>query len=626
MNSIDPAFGNFGDDFGIAGWIGRDTERVVLYFTKIEDSGTVAKTMTYNGHRYERYDYHLTWTEAKAFCESKGGHLVSITSEEEQAKVEELLGYCPFGVYYIGGIDANESGNWSWVSGESFASYQNWDTDYPEGMHQDPGEPYSAIIGNENPPNKQVGEWVDCPNEKTGGFYGKQNCGFICEYENFYTVSYDANGGSDAPASQLKAEGVSLTLTTACPTNTILYNFMGWATDPSATVPEYYGGETYAVDADMTLYAVWERNCMLSFDANGGTGGPAPGLVRPNCSAYIDQDIPVYDGYRFLGWATGSTATEAEYQPGDQITITQDTVLYAVWKKVLSSDWRDTRPAGVADDLTETITQYRSSSKETTSSTESTLDSWTLTGSQQVWGDYGNWSEWSTNAVSKSDSRDVQTTAMYRYYYYLCPSCGRHEPFTGTSDCGNYTLSGSNWVEKWFPTPYSQSNSQTFSYSSEKRYTTSLGDNQTWCFSSGNLNDMAVGTKDKGGSSDVVITTGYRYRDRTSATEYLFERWSDWSDWSDTPVAESDSVRVETRTLYRCVVDGDRVMTLPGGVTEIGSEAFQGIGGDAVIIPNGVTSIADDAFDPGMIIIGETGSEAENYAARNARVFIPLDE
>ena len=137
---------------------------------------------------------------------------------------------------------------------------------------------------------------------------------------------------------------------------------------------------------------------------------------------------------------------------------------------------------------------------------------------------------------------------------------------------------------------------------------------------------MAVGTKDKGGSSDVVITTGYRYRDRTSATEYLFERWSDWSDWSDTPVAESDSVRVETRTLYRCVVDGDRVMTLPGGVTEIGSEAFQGIGGDAVIIPNGVTSIADDAFDPGMIIIGETGSEAENYAARNARVFIPLDE
>ena len=45
----------------------------------------------YNGHRYQLFDEGMTWEEAKAYCEELGGHLVVITSEDEQEAVQSLL-------------------------------------------------------------------------------------------------------------------------------------------------------------------------------------------------------------------------------------------------------------------------------------------------------------------------------------------------------------------------------------------------------------------------------------------------------------------------------------------------------------------------------------------------------
>ena len=124
---------------------------------------------------------------------------------------------------------------------------------------------------------------------------------------------------------------------------------------------------------------------------------------------------------------------------------------------------------------------------------------------------YGSWSSWTLSPVSSSSTRQVRTKTFYRYYCFLCPVCGGREPFQGTSDCHQYTLSMSNAVTKWFSTPYSQCSSSTYSYSTAKRYTYSLGDGLRWNFSSGNLYDTAVGTKDTD-SAAIVIKTGYSYR------------------------------------------------------------------------------------------------------------------
>ena len=79
-----------------------------------------------------------------------------------------------------------------------------------------------------------------------------------------YTVSYNANGGSGAPSSQIKYYGKALTLSTSKPTRTG-YTFKGWATTQARANDgyiDYSSGGT--VDANtnsaLTLYAVWDLN------------------------------------------------------------------------------------------------------------------------------------------------------------------------------------------------------------------------------------------------------------------------------------------------------------------------------------------------------------------------------
>lgn len=74
---------------------------------------------------------------------------------------------------------------------------------------------------------------------------------------NTYTVKYDANGGSDAPASQTKTYGVNLTLSTTKPTRPN-YNFLGWGTSKTSTTVSHVPGSIYTKNSEATLYAVWE--------------------------------------------------------------------------------------------------------------------------------------------------------------------------------------------------------------------------------------------------------------------------------------------------------------------------------------------------------------------------------
>lgn len=70
-----------------------------------------------------------------------------------------------------------------------------------------------------------------------------------------YTVTYNANGGTNAPASQTKTYGVDLTLSADIPTYSG-YNFQGWSTTDSGGV-EYNPSGTYTANSAVTLYAVW---------------------------------------------------------------------------------------------------------------------------------------------------------------------------------------------------------------------------------------------------------------------------------------------------------------------------------------------------------------------------------
>ena len=85
----------------------------------------VVSRLSWNGHTYELYDKGVTWLEAKNACESLGGYLACITSEEEQETLELLLQDENRVYYWLGGTDEIEEGNWKWLSGERW-HYTNW--------------------------------------------------------------------------------------------------------------------------------------------------------------------------------------------------------------------------------------------------------------------------------------------------------------------------------------------------------------------------------------------------------------------------------------------------------------------------------------------------------------------
>jgi len=72
-----------------------------------------------------------------------------------------------------------------------------------------------------------------------------------------YTVTFDANGGENAPEVQTKTHDTALTLSDTVPTRDD-YTFLGWSTSENGSV-EYLSSDYYTNNANVTLYAVWEE-------------------------------------------------------------------------------------------------------------------------------------------------------------------------------------------------------------------------------------------------------------------------------------------------------------------------------------------------------------------------------
>lgn len=72
----------------------------------------------------------MSFEDAKAYANSQGGYLVSITSAEEQATVQNVVSASGSGTLWIG--LTNQAGNWTWESGEPLG-YSNWNPNEPSG-------------------------------------------------------------------------------------------------------------------------------------------------------------------------------------------------------------------------------------------------------------------------------------------------------------------------------------------------------------------------------------------------------------------------------------------------------------------------------------------------------------
>ena len=262
-------------------------------------------------HRYKIYYDTLTWEEAKAACEAKGGHLATITSEKEQYLLE--LSNDKNQNLWIGGYK-NADGQWCWVTGEPW-EYENWGDGEPNNS--------SNVVADENCVAMWPEKWNDLANSNT-----YEQGGYICEWEasdvaeetqvegytghlyEFYALP--ESEWESGPITWQQAErrcewkGGHLAVIESSTENFLLYSAMkakGYENAYFGFSDESPEGNWKWVDGTSTAYTNWhsgepnnqdgiEHYAMFYEKFQDGTWNDADGIIDAGCAYICEWDDP----------------------------------------------------------------------------------------------------------------------------------------------------------------------------------------------------------------------------------------------------------------------------------------------------------------------------------------------
>jgi uncharacterized protein (TIGR02145 family)/uncharacterized repeat protein (TIGR02543 family) len=155
---------------------------------------------------------------------------------------------------------------------------------------------------------------------------------------NTYTVTYNANNGTGAPANQTKTHDVALTLSAAVPARTG-YAFAGWNTSSNGSGTSYVSGASYTANAGVTLYAQWTANTYtVTYNANNGTGAPSNQTKTHDVALTLSAAVPTRTSYAFAGWNTSANGSGTSYSSGASYTANAVVTLYAQWSSTVVSN------------------------------------------------------------------------------------------------------------------------------------------------------------------------------------------------------------------------------------------------------------------------------------------------
>ena len=163
-----------------------------------------------------------------------------------------------------------------------------------------------------------------------------------------YTVTYDANGGVDAPDLQNKEHDAAIPLHENVPQREG-YEFIGWNTEPDGSGIPYEPGVDYSDNANLKLYAQWkDLNYTVVFHANNPdyTGEDVfrtyykyyemPYMLNEDNTVTSFYDIPQFEylthnKYIFRGWYLDQDNTNNSRPISWTDAYTQETHIYAHW-------------------------------------------------------------------------------------------------------------------------------------------------------------------------------------------------------------------------------------------------------------------------------------------------------
>jgi uncharacterized repeat protein (TIGR02543 family) len=202
-----------------------------------------------------------------------------------------------------------------------------------------------TFLGWNTDPNAIVAKYVPGENvffTNTETLYAVWKMESLSEVDTII-ITYDVNGGDDAPSAETFLLGEEIRISVTWPTRAD-YRFLGWSKSSTATIGEYNPYQKVSFTESVTLYAVWkiEREDLytLTYDANGGVGAPNSQTFIPGwCLGYetnggqltLSPQRPTREGYKFLGWGYDNNSTSAYYIPGEKVEFSGSLTLYAIW-------------------------------------------------------------------------------------------------------------------------------------------------------------------------------------------------------------------------------------------------------------------------------------------------------
>ena len=149
-----------------------------------------------------------------------------------------------------------------------------------------------------------------------------------------YIITYNANGGTGSMTSQTVTAGGSVTLRPNAFTRDH-YTFQGWAVSSGGGVAYADEATINNVNANITLYAVWQAlpSYTVSYNANGGTGS------IPSQTVYSDDPTVTLSngtgfsrtGYTLTNWNTAANGSGTSYSLSQTISVSANIPLYAIW-------------------------------------------------------------------------------------------------------------------------------------------------------------------------------------------------------------------------------------------------------------------------------------------------------
>jgi len=150
----------------------------------------------------------------------------------------------------------------------------------------------------------------------------------------YYTVSFDAQGGTPEPAEQVIEHG-GYAVKPPDPTRTG-YTFLGWYyLDPQGLDADWlYNFGVQTVAWDITLTAKWQLSTYrIFYIPNGGISFMLPTTATYGSTVTLRTNTYVNLGYSFVEWNTAPDGSGVSYSNGESFPYTTegDLRLYAIW-------------------------------------------------------------------------------------------------------------------------------------------------------------------------------------------------------------------------------------------------------------------------------------------------------